>query len=266
MTDFARKMQRKANDLALLMETESRRHRGVPNWNSRVPGRDDVTRTNIKPFYSPYANFDPEFCDTAVIGVNPGGNPRQPDTTDATYLTNLDKPRGKYNAYLDETWERAEVVGEAGLQQGVQTVFQTLYAPDEWDDHLRYAASLNVCPLRTCRATHIPIKVWKASVEWCLEVLEFLQPKRLICFAVFAKSGKPARRSPWHTFNHQFQIERKFCANVKRPNDKLPAFVYGGGASNGALAGCEVIGTPHLSYHHGNPLMFNALRDYVGLG
>ena len=257
MTDFARKMhceaEAMATDMAKAMNAAS------PNgWSPRVGAG-----TNVKPFYSPYANFDPEVCDTVVIGVNPSGNPRKPDSIEATYLDDLNKPRGEYNAYLDETWARLNEPGIAGLQQGVKAVFRTLYEPATREQKLRNAASFNVCPLRTNESQHIPIAVWKASVNWCRKVLEYLNPKRIICFAVFTPDGKPADRSPWHAIDCKYQIKPDFCADVERARDPFPAFVMAGETRSDAFAGCEVIGVPHLSYHHCNNQVYEALEKYL---
>ena len=260
---FAKKMHCEAEDIAKAMATERVQRRSVPKWSEKVLAKDGSERTNVVPFQSPYANFDPEVCDTVVLGISPGGNPRNPSTIEATYLANLDKPRGEFNAYLHDTWEHVDAPGKANLQQGVQRVFQTLYDPGDWEQKLRSAASFNVCPLRTGNARHTPKEVWEESVEWCQQVLEHLRPTRIICFAVFNEDGKPAYRSPWHSIDNLYQIENNYRADVNRPCNNFPAFVLAGYARTGALSGCEVIGIPHLSYHHRNKKMYDALREYL---
>ena len=257
MTDFAKQMHEEAEYIGSDMK-DAMKDASHDDWSPRV---DD--RTNVKPFYSPYANFDPAICDTVVIGVNPGGKPRTPDTVEATYLANLEKPRGEYKAYLDETWAHVDAPGKANLQQGVAKVFQTLYGPGDWERRLCDAASFNVCPIRTGKARHTPKEMWEESVKWCRRVLEHLRPTRIICFAVFNEDGKPAYRSPWHAIDSSFQIERDFSADVIRPLNDSPAFVLAGEVRSGEFSGCEVIGVPHLSYHHRNEKMYDALREYL---
>ena len=220
---------------------------------------------NFKPWYSPRGLIDRgvEGAERVgvLIGVNPAGCPAEYDQTTVDRCweqpISLDKP---FNAFLDESWEN-QPPGNAKLQVAVQDVFKELY--NDWKNDLRNTVCFNVCPIRTHDAGSIPDPVWDASVKWCLEVLECLKPNRIICFAVFTPDGKPARRSPWHAINRKYQIKPDFCANVKRSRDTFPAFVLACEARKGALSGCEVIGIPHLSYHHGNKKMYDELRQYL---
>ena len=246
MSDFTDCMEAKARPIATKMEKEC-------SWWKR----ERNGQCNIKPWYSPYANFEPEACDVVVIGVNPGGNPRRPDnTTGPAYGVNLKKPRGEYNAYLDETWEGKTAPGEGKLQRGVVRLFKTLYGADDWERQLRNAASFNVCPLRTRLAPHIPWVVWNESVPWCREILTYLQPQRIICNSNYRK------RTPWTVVGGSTS-SMGFERNVTRPQDEICAKVQVGTAGLAGLNRCEVIGVPHLSYHYDNDAVFEALGAYA---
>ena len=255
MTEFAKKMEGKARKFIdrLIDEGEL----------AEKLYRDD---RNFKPWYSPRDLIDRAAkegkIDRVLIGVNPAGNPRSHDQTTFDRLwehpINIARP---FNAFLDESW-KGQSPGKEKLQVAVQDVFRALCC-DGWKSLLRNTVCFNVCPIRTDNAQRIPTAAWDASVKWCLEVLECLRPTRIICFAIFDKGGSPARRSPWHAIDREYQIEHKFRADVKRQRNDFPAFVLAGEASIGALSSCEVIGVPHLSYHHCNNKMYDALGEYL---
>ena len=219
---------------------------------------------NFKPWYSPRDLIDQTAkngrVERVLIGVNPGGCPGERDPT--TKERCWERPMNDvspFNAYIAERWKGAKR-GEASLQSAVLEVFKALYGT-KCESKLRNTICFNVCPVRTHDASCIPPQLWTKSVQWCLEVLECLNPKRIICFAVFDKNGKPAHRSPWRAINCEYQIERNFCSDVKRWRNDFAAFVLAGYARTGALSDCEVIGVPHLSYHHRNKKMYDALRN-----
>lgn len=252
-TSFARQMERKAHGIAQLMEDV------VPTWNREVNGR-----SNIKPFYSPYRLFEPrpEGVGCALIGVNPGGDPRHPDeTTGPRYIDFLESPES-CNSFLDESWN-GRGPGKANMQVGVANVFKSLYGVDEWESALRSTATFNVCPLRTQCAGDIPVKVWKASVEWCLELLVEFRPSTIVCFAVLDKRGYPAPKSPWQAIDGYFRVDIGFREDVTRAGSTWPAFVYAGRILGDELNGCEVVGIPHISHNWDNRRMFAVLREYA---
>ena len=247
---FAEKMERRADSIANAMMQMSE------GWRSEVRGR-----TNVKPWYSARSLINAT-ADVVLLGVNPAGYPNNPpaDSDIATYQSNLECQ--DFNAHLDETWN-SSAPGTSPLQMAVRRVFGTLYADDNGDTVIRRTACFNVCPLRTPKARYIPDEIWDESVGWCLDVLEHLKPKRIICFAIFRKDGMPAIKSPWHAIGNSYQIERSYSANVRQVSDTWPAFVLAGQVTAGTLTGCEIIGIPHLSHHRANELMFSALEDYL---
>lgn len=251
-TSFARKMERKTHGIAELMED------AVPTWNREVNGR-----SNVKPFYSPYRLFEPrpEGVERVLIGVNPGGDPKRPDTTTGPGYMDFLESSEPLNSFLDECWNGREP-GKANMQIGVANVFESLYGVSGWEAALRSTATFNVCPLRTRNAGDIPIAVWEASVEWCVDLLAELRPNIIVCFAVFNKKGAPARISPWHAVSDHFDVNQKLNKEVTRPGDQLPAYLCAGEVNDVRLADTVVVGVPHLSYHHDNKLLFRALQGY----
>ena len=257
MSDFTDCMEAKAVLIAETMAESSADDSRVPNWSDKAVGVGGEVFSNIKPWYSPYANFEPEMCDVVVIGVNPGGNPKRPDnTTGPMYGMNLNKPRGKYNAYLDETWEGETAAGKGKLQRGVVSLFQALYGADEWERQLRNAASFNVCPLRTRKARHIPWDAWNESLGWCRNILSYLEPERVICLA------NVGPRTPWAAVKGP-RDNAGFYRDFGKPGDDYPTVVQAGVAGFAGLNRCEVIGVPHLSYHYDNDAVFEALGAYA---
>ena len=256
MTDFAKNMRREANDIAALMVKKSRSCPCVPNWSVEPDGFEGG---NVKPFYSPYANFNPVECQVVFIGINPAGNPRKPDaTTGPNYLANLNKPRGKYNAYLDETWESAKVPGEAGLQRGVQKVFQALYPADVWEQQLRNAASLNVCPLRTRDSSHIPCDVWIQSERWCNGILGYLKPKLIICCGHSDNYEGALAKSPWAMLKRQGTFEVLSDQSWKLSGVSLKY----GKLKTGSFGWTFVVGLQHLSTQAKVPATIKLLKRH----
>ena len=253
-TSFALQMERKAHGIAELMQRESRKP-----WQLEVNGR-----SNVKPFYSPYRLFEPrpEGVERVLIGVNPGGDPKRPDTTTGPGYMDFLESSEPLNSFLNECWNGREP-GKANMQVGIANVFESLYGVSGWEAALRSTATFNVCPLRTRNADDIPNDVWEASVKWCVELLIELRPSTIVCFAVLDKKGCPALRSPWHVIEESFRVDVGFREDVTRAGSTWPAFVYAGRIRGGELDDCEVMGIPHISYNWNNQRMFAALRDYA---
>ena len=252
-TSFARGMERKARDIAELMED------AVPTWKREVNGG-----SNVKPFYSPYRLFEPHpgGVDRVLIGVNPGGDPKRPDTTTGPGYTDFLESSEPLNSFLDECWNGRRP-GKANMQIGIANVFKSLYGVDEWESALRSTSTFNVCPLRTRYASDIPPPVWIESVRWCLELLVELRPSTIVCFAVLDKKDYPAPKSPWHAIEGAFGADIRFHEDVSRSGSKWPAFVYAGRIHGGELRDCEVVGIPHISHNWNNQRLFAALRNYA---
>ena len=257
MTDFAKKMHREAEDIASEMETESRRCRSVPIWNARVPAGDGSDRTNVKPFYSPYANFDPETCKVVFIGDNPGGNPKYSDTTTGDdYDAFLDRGLGGYSAFLDERWGKEK--GKAPMQDAVQRVFRTLFPGKLWREQLLRAASFNVCPLRTQKASHVPCTVWTRSEQWCNKILDRVKPKLIICCGNGDDFKGNVAKSPWAAMKRNKGFDQGSIKKWKR-ND---VWLKYGEFNTGRLAGASVIGLRHLSYDEYVPTTIRLLEKH----
>lgn len=266
-TSFARKMEEKAGEIALLMESESLdlhftrgRITRLPEWHRTVNGS-----TNVKPFYSPYWLFEPrpEGVDRVLIGVNPGGVPQSPKADDVHQYRRFLESSESLNSYLDESWGNHEP-GDANPQVGIANVFKSLFGEDRWEAALRSTATFNVCPLRTSRSLHIPNAVWEASVKWCLEVIMELRPRSILCLAVLDPNYKPAFRSPWHAIEERFRINRTYTEDVTSDEtDGWPALILGGDITGSELRGSKVLGIPHVSHNWDNQKMFSALADYT---
>lgn len=245
MTDFAKKMRCEAEDIASEMETESVRCRSVPDWSAKVTAWDGSERSNVKPFYSPYANFYPEACKVVFIGDNPGGDPKVSDTTTGEdYDAFLNEGVGGYSAFLHEGWGDNEI-GQAPMQLAVQSVFRILFGEDRSREQLLHAASFNVCPLRTEFTCHIPCGVWARSEQWCNEILDHLEPDLIICCGYSDDYEGDLAKSPWAMLKRRrrsgFKELRKATWKIGKVRLKY------GKLTTGCLADTSVIGLWHLS-------------------
>ena len=237
MSEFTDRMEAEAEQLAKLMVSESRKCGTVPDWNSEVN-----CRRNIKPFYSPYANFDPQACRVVFIGDNPGGNPSAPDDTTGTRYRNfLNSNHGGYNAFLHETWPGYRC-GGAPMQLAVQWVFGALFGNGGPEELLK-SASFNVCPLRTSKTRHIPCAVWEASETWCNSALDCLKPELIICCGFSDDYLGAIGKSPWAAMKRRPNFKVKSRRDWKKGQVGLKYGEFTGGT----LCGTSVIGMYHLS-------------------
>ena len=193
---------------------------------------------NFKPWYSPRGLIDNlrGRVDRVLIGVNPGGSPREPDQTTVDRLWEVAlNPSRPFNAYLDERWEGSRP-GTSRLQRGVRNVFRVLYQ-DQWEAHLRNTACFNVCPVRTSDSSKIQTDLWLYSMEWCKSVLNDLTPRMIIC-----NGNSDDDRSPWTVLKTAYNLDRIESEPLGDSNRSVKFGVA-------SVEGTKVLAVPHLSRH-----------------
>ena len=251
-TSFARNMERKAHDIAKLMESASRVDDRVPIWQREVNGR-----SNVKPFYSPLANLNKDSCRVVLIGDNPGGKPKYPDDTTGTgYEQFLEKPRGEYNAFVHEKWGQHKE-GMAPMQLAVKQVFQVLFGAAVWYKQLLRSASFNVCPLRTLKTDHIPCSVWIRYEAWSNRILDVLEPELVLCCGNSDDYKGNVGKSPWAMLRRRLDFDEDSVQERQRNGIKLKLGTF----STGPLRGASVVGMWHLSSQTTVKTTIDLLRD-----
>ena len=234
MSQFTDSMEAKAEQIAELMESE------YPSWK-RAPGG----RSNIKPWYSAKSIFKPG-VERALIGIDPGGDPRTPDdTTGQQYQDRLNGD--SFNAFLDESWPGYRP-GGAPLQASIREVYRNLYQESNPEEMIRGTACFNVCPVRTGVGSHLPPRgrVWQVSTSWMWEVLEHIRPEEVICIG---NGGT----SPWQALRVNDQPPIKFARS---------AHLKYGTASLRDGTVIRVIGLPHLTGgQFSRPALYAAIRE-----
>ena len=197
--------------------------------------------SNFKPWYSPRELIDSAVggVDRVLIGVNPGGSPREPDhtTEERQWEAALD-PGLPFNAFLDECWDGFRA-GDAPLQEGVRGLYKALYE-DQWAGTLRNTVCFNVCPVRTRDSRKIQTGLWNHSVDWCKQVLRGLMPTMVIC-----NGNDNGKKSPWTVLRTSFGIDLIQCV----PLGNSDRFVKFGVATVEPIEGRKVLAVPHLSWH-----------------
>ena len=205
---------------------------------------------NVVPWFSAPCMFER----TAVrvfLATNPGGNP---DAHPWTYSSEghvcgmnecADGPR---NRWLDEEWGKP--AGQSHNQVAVKRAFDALYGDGLGEQVLRDTPCFEVCPLRTHRAGDIPSAVWDASVPWCQEVLEHLQPKTII-----SNGNREGTLSAWSAVQRMYRFERMGERRLFGS-----AALKWGRVTSGPLRDAILVGMPHVSRHRGRPL-YRALRE-----
>ena len=181
----------------------------------------------------------------ALVGIRPVGGQE-----DAAYNRDhggLDKPytAPRWNAFLDEL-----PPGHSPYQESIRALFEALYGEDDGEETLRRTACLNVCPFYTASASprHLPPDLWAMSAEWCVEILEALQPKLelIICLGngepssrAWPPRARSSTRSPWAVLGARFGLETL---------DQVPIgsnfSLKEGLLKTGSLAGTRVLGLP----------------------
>ena len=251
-TSFARKMERKAHDIAGLMESASRADERVPIWQREVNGR-----SNVKPFYSPLANLNKDSCRVVLIADNPGGNPSNPDdTTGPEYTRFLNAPLGEYNAFTNEKWSVYEE-GMAPMQVAVQQVFQVLFGAARWYKELLNSVSFNVCPLRTRKTDDIPCAVWVRCEAWSNRILDVLEPELILCCGNSDDYKGNMGKSPWGMLRRRLDFDEESVQERQRNDIKLKLGMF----STGPLRGASVVGMWHLSSQKTVKTTIDLLRD-----
>ena len=251
-TSFARRMERKAHDIAELMESVTRADDRVPIWNREVNGR-----SNVKPFYSPLANLNKDSCRVVLIGDNPGGNPKPPDdTTGPRYEQFLEMPRGEYNAFVHEKWGQHKE-GMAPMQLAVQQVFQVLFGAARWYKELLNSVSFNVCPLRTRKTDDIPCAVWVRCEAWPNRILDVLEPELILCCGNSDDYKGNIGNSPWAMMRRRLDFDEDSVDGWTSKGISLKR----GRFDTGPLRGASVVGMRHLSSQKTVKTTIDLLRD-----
>lgn len=183
----------------------------------------------IKPWYCSVRIIE-NGAKVAFIGANPGGGPQSEEDDKQRSILRLPYENKKYNAWLDDThWENG---GEQ--QQRAIEVFRIFFGPQRAERILRNAACFNVVPLRSKEVKDLSLETWKKGVSWCVDVLEHVSPKVIVC------NGNGNRRSAWSVFRLDITEleERKIYNTFSLKRGRIAC---------GKLAGALVIGLPHLS-------------------
>jgi hypothetical protein len=205
-----------------------------------------------KPFYSSVTTLIPG-APRAFIGLNGAGERfgHRYDLEDRNHERAWESP--PYNAFLDERWgdeSRVFPAGAAQLQGAVRAVFKEMYG-DSWEGVLRSTACFNIMPISS-RGQDDPVvhRHWEAGMRWGIRLLEYLRPKLLVM------NGNGDKRSVWSAVNDEFGL-REVAPRVVLENPTFSLKV--GTIMSGTLAGCRVIGLPHLSRNRASPSLLHAL-------
>lgn len=205
----------------------------------------------------------------ALVGIRPAGGQEA-----AAYNRDhggLDKPYAdpRWNAFLDETSP-----GHSPYQESIRALFEAMYGEDDGEETLRRTACLNVCPFYTASASprHLPPELWAMSAEWCVEILEALQPKLelILCLGngapssrVWPPRARSATRSPWAVLEACFGMEVRATVRIgHRTNFSLKD----GFLKNGSLAGTRVLGLPLRVLGPRRDLLSNLLGQVQRIG
>lgn len=208
---------------------------------------------NMQPWYSAPCLFE-QAADRVFLALNPGGVP-QPTACPYRPLGHdcvaSSCEQGPFNRWLDEEWE-GHPAGRKRNQVAVLEAFRALFGDCDAERTLRRTPCLEVCPLRTRKASDLPKEVWGASRSWCREVLEKLAPRTIVC-----NGNNEKRNSPWAAIKQVFQVEEVRCRWLYNAASLKWGKV---GGPPGPLTGAVVIGCPHWSQFDGGAV-FAALRD-----
>lgn len=236
---FAIKMEGEARSLASKMETAKRR-----SWQSEG---------NVKPWYNPRWMFN-RGAKRVFLGINPGGDPGNPDGTgDGHVCTDPDShgEDGAYNSWLCEYWG---AVTSSGVrkpdphQAAVWLAFEAMYGESDWEDVLKHTPTFNVCPLRTRVSESLPNDVWERSKKWCKQVIHELRPKTIIC-----NGNGEGLRSPWSVLRESgMSVLSPIPLNSKGLKLKRGIYAFDGDDA-------DVIAMPSLS-RFAKPRLYGELR------
>ena len=239
MTTFAERMEQRALAVADVM---ARVRPGLAHLYAG--GR------NVVPWFSSACMFEGA-AERVFLATNPGGSPDQypwrlrPGEQQCDQDECADSPG---NRWLDEEWGKP--AGQAHNQVAVKRAFDAMYGDGLGERVLRDTPCFEVCPLRTHRADDIPSAVWDASVPWCQEVLEHLQPKTII-----SNGNREWTLSAWSAVQRMYGFERMGERRLFGS-----AALKWGRVTSGPLRDAILVGMPHVSRHRGRPL-YNALRE-----
>ena len=237
-TSFARKMERKAHDIA-------------ESW----PGYD----SDIKCWYNPRCMFEGT-AERVFIGINPRLEPSTQQGEDHSYLDYECNDR-TYNEWIDGRWPGSG----SEHQSKVRDAFKALYGDDAWERVLRDTPCFNVCPLRTKSPTDISDSLWEQYVSWSHDITLYLKPSTIICNGNSEDYGDQLGKSPWNAVRTKFAVQRiaehPYVVVDRRTGKKQCVKLKVGKMLDGELTGTNVIGLPQLT-RFGEPQLYEFLRGY----
>lgn len=212
---------------------------------------------NFKPWYSPKWMYEPieNGVDRLFVGINPGGDPANPDETDAGHVCADEASHGingEYNRWLCEYWGATTKSGirkPNPHQAAAWLAFEAMFGHARWEDVLIHTPTTNVCPVRTQGAGGIRDEVWESSKGWFKTLLHRLKPEMIICNGN-VENGK----SPWAVLKAGGMIERYRSREVA----KTAYFKRGTYRCDDLKA--DVIGMPMLS-RFATPKLYQELRN-----
>ena len=191
-----------------------------------------------KPWYCSVSLIE-NGANVAFIGANPGGGSR-----DRSYdqlqgvLTRPYEENRLYNAWLDDTHWGGNLGRPTDLQNSVKFAFGILFG-EQSESILRNTACFNVVPIRSRDVSKLSQQTWMAGVVWCLDVVEHISPKVIVCL------GNGNNRSAWSAFAKRWK--GLGIGEIEQQKVYGTYYLKRGGISLGALTGTLVIGLPHLS-------------------
>ena len=237
-TSFARRMERKAHDIAELW----------PDYDS-----------DIKCWYNPRCMFEGT-AERVFIGINPRLEPSTQQGEDHSYL-DYECTDTTYNEWIDGKWPGSG----RDHQSRVKEVFENLYGEEVWESVLRDTPCFNVCPLRTNSPNDIPDYLWRDFVSWAREIVLKLEPSTILCNGNSEDYYDRLGKSPWNAMITKFTVQRiaehPYVVVDRRTGKKQCVKLKVGKMLDGELTGTNVIGLPQLT-RFGEPQLYEFLRVY----
>ena len=154
----------------------------------------------------------------AFVGINPAGDQSAAVLDQEKRYPKKPYTQPNWNAFLDE------VSPSNPYQESIPKLFEAMYGREDSERILRRTACFNVCPFRTTSAPPEKLSpdLWAVSAEWCIEVLEHIQPELtlIICMGnrenrkqrklssrTWPPKAKSSARSPWAVLDARFGVE-----------------------------------------------------------
>ena len=177
------------------------------------------------------ANLIENGAKQAFIGINPAGKPNDADHDQEKGYPEKPYTDPGWNAFLDTKWDDWNP-----YQDSVPRLFEAMYGVGKSKRALRRTACFNVCPFRTNNSAALPVELKKASSQWFITVLKYVNPEFIICMG----NAEASWSSPWAVLTRQFGIERRCPDRVS----SLGYSLKDGTLESGPLEGVRVLGVP----------------------